>query len=257
MRRWRSALCLLLFLAPPALVRGHDSKCRLEVRDGVPGSRTQLLHSETGRRFRFVYLGSDGVIEYCLLPGGDFWGPVNVKLDRIPVAHVLVGAGPVFSTEPAAVRLIEARAEGERARARWEVLLDGEAAEVESSLELRGRSLRVEYFARGAEVTAISLGRLTDVASPELIDTGRGGSACPSRALKSTGVRTFFASLLTCFPGAGVRRAVPGGIRGDEVWLGGEIQFPEPSPEGYGATGVLTISRIFGDVLPRGCAEPR
>jgi hypothetical protein len=250
-------VCLTLVAFPPA-VRAADSSCRPEVGNGAPGSRTQLLHATPGGRFRFLYLGSDGVAEYCLLPGRDFWGPVNVKLDRLPVAHVLVGAGPVFPSEPDSVRLVEAWPDGEKARARWEVLFEGESVEVESSLELRGRSLWVEYVARGAGVAGVSFGRLTDVAAPEFIAPPAAGPACPSGVLKATGPRTFFASLLTCPPGAGIERADAEILSGGEVLLGGNtVRFAKTPPEGYRATGVLTLSRALRDVLPETCDEPR
>ncbi len=128
-----------------------------------------LLHTEKGSRFRFLYKGRDGVLEYCLEPGGEYWGPVIVKLNSIPVATALVDAGPNFSEPLEGLRLLRAWSDGDVARAEWSGLHEGEDVTVESSIRLWQKSLVVDFSCRGGHATGLSYGRLTKVREPELI----------------------------------------------------------------------------------------
>ena len=157
---------------------------------------TQLLHTENGKRFRFLYKARDAVIEYCLQPGENYWGPVIVKINRTPVADVLVDAGPVFTEELTDLHLVRSSQDGEVARAEWQGSLDGETVLIQSAMRMWQKSLVVDFICKSGKATELSYGHFRGVEDPELIQLpfmNYGGHHL--NVLMSRGVRPFFASV--------------------------------------------------------------
>lgn len=219
---------------------------------------TQVLHSEKGKRFRFLYTDSEGVMEYCFEPGKNFWGPVMVKINRIPVAGMLVDSGPVFQVPPRQVRLTRSWVDGERVRAEWRVESDGWTSRIRSSLRLWRKTLEVHFSIEGGTPTGLSVGHFTMLAGPKIVPTQElKSSPCPLSILTSRGVRPFYASVLPAEqPSNGYRPFSVDKVQGEEAWLGGGYRRPLHNPiEQSSVTGsfYVTLSTSAEEVIPRSC----
>ncbi|UCF38720.1 MAG: hypothetical protein JSU96_07755, partial [Acidobacteriota bacterium] len=217
--------------------------------------RTQLLHTDRGKRFRFLYQGSDGVMEFCLEPGEQFWGSAIVKINRIPVGSVLWGAGPTFETKPEQVELIRAWADGETARAEWKVMVGGEEIPVESAMRLWQKSLVVDFICRGGSATGLSYGYLLDVAEPELLQIpymNYGGHHL--NVLMGKGVRPFFASIwMDWYRSNASEPFAIDEIRGEKIHLNGGVRYLEKTDgerNDLYERFFVTLSERFEDTLP-------
>jgi hypothetical protein len=216
-----------------------------------PGSgNVKLFHTDFGKRFRFVRTGGD-VMEICFQPDAWYWGPVNVKLNRIPVGNVLVGAGPHFEDPDARVKLVEARAEADMASASWTVLGKGTEAEVHSSFQVVDRTLVVDYEVRGGGLDSLSLGRFADLRDARLVSLK--GHGCPPSVLRVETVREFFAVQRVCLDSDRAGLTAASMIDSEGSWTGGEIRWKESNRGNFHARIYITISQNLSDVLPGSC----
>lgn len=205
----------------------------------VPGGagRVLLLHPASGSRMRLIRNAANGVTEYCLQPGANFWGPIIVRMGRIPIGTLMVGAGPVFDTPPRSVEFIESRTDGNGVRAWWKVeVSDGRSIGVESRMELVDTTLIVEFTLNGPGATGVSLGRFEDLSSWE--DEGDSGMAL-ERRMRGTGVRNFqAASLLES--ASGLLPALPD-RSSPQAWEIGAVRFVDGEAAVRTVTGKITI----------------
>ena len=215
---------------------------------------TQLLHTENGKRFRFVYKAHDAVIEFCLQPGENYWGPVTVKINRIPVADILVDAGPVFPEKPTDLRLVQSRKDGEVARAEWQGSLEGKKVVIQSALRLWQKSLVVDFICKGGKATELSYGHFSGVSEPELILLPfMNYEGHHLHVLMSQGAHPFFASVwMDWYLSNASEPYAIDEIRGEVVRLNGGVRY---IPKTDGARNDLyerffvTLSPLFEETL--------
>ncbi|KPL11803.1 hypothetical protein AMJ85_02945 [candidate division BRC1 bacterium SM23_51] len=216
---------------------------------------TKLAHSEAEDLYRFVYEGSDAVLEYEVRPGDTDWGPVRVKLGGVAVAEALVGAGPVFPKELRNLRLMRVTAKDDVLSVLWRGLLDEDVVFVESDMRLMQKSLVVDYICRGGFATELSYGHIAGVEQPELIILpylNYGGHHL--NVLMSRGAKPFFASVWMDWyrSNASAPYAVDK-ITSDQVRLNGGVRY---SPKTDGERNSLfervfvTFSPTFEETLP-------
>jgi hypothetical protein len=136
--------------------------------DGGAESFSNGLRTEGGA-FRFLYEGEDGVVEYLAVPGAEYWGPVEVRVDGATVARALAGAGPVFDPPSGAIRLVRAWEEADAARAVWEVETEEGRVDVESTMRILRKSLVVDFICRGGLAAELAYGRIIE----EVRDSGQ------------------------------------------------------------------------------------
>jgi len=193
----------------------------------APG-KSQLLFAENANRTRFVYTGTDGVIEYCLQPGKDFWGAVIVKVNRIPVATILDGAAPRFQSPIQSVRYLKRWADGEVLHAEWEVRLAGREHEVEGTLQLVGESMVVAYSSPTAPLLGVSFGPIQSMAGMEArVESSTPGSGCSAQFVILTGVEKLYASVIP-------------GDQADWDWSHATAATSDSDPGNPGPTAILT-----------------
>jgi hypothetical protein len=215
---------------------------------------TQLLHTENGKRFRFVYKAQDAVIEYCLQPGMNYWGPVTVKINRTPVADVLVDAGPVFTEELSDLQLLESSQDGEIARAKWQGTHNGEKVTIDSALRMWQKSLVVDFICKGGKATELSYGHFRRVKEPELIQLPfMNYGDHHLNVLMSRGVRPFFASVwMDWYLSNASEPYAIDEIEGENVRLNGGVRY---LPKTDGTRNdlyerfFLTLSPLFEETL--------
>ncbi len=193
-----------------------------------------LLHSAATERLRFVRNAPDGIMELCLQPGPDYWGPITLRLGRIHVGYLLAGAGPMLARRARSVSLKEVRTEGGVARAVWAVETDSGPIEVQSSLKLEDRTLVVGWSVRGEGVTGISLGRLETFAARE----ERSSDGGLAREVQVAGVRPFRARSVLEYSTAEAAALVPTSEHG---WEAGIIRFIDPAGRERQLVGRITI----------------
>jgi hypothetical protein len=219
-----------------------------------PG-RSQLLFTENGNRTRFVYTGPDGVIEYCLQPGQDFWGSVIVKVNRIPVVTILDGSAPRFDSDIEEVKFLRRWAEGETLHAEWAIRLKGREQRLEGYLRLLGKTLAVEFSSPGAPIFGASLGPIDPMAGMEARAASPGEDrGCPARLVTLTGIKTIYVSII---PGGGndwveeTGPSAPSGT-GEAASRLTTLRFAN-AQSGPDVRFFLTLSPAREEVLPAGC----
>ncbi|GAB4110326.1 MAG: hypothetical protein Kow001_11090 [Acidobacteriota bacterium] len=239
------ALLLLLYGLPILVQEGPVQPDRPSFSPGGGTPQVTLLHSASTDRIRFVRNAPDGVMELCLQPGPDYWGPITLRLGRIHVGYLLVGAGPVLAGRAQSVNLLDVRTEGGVARAAWTVETDNGPMEVRSSLELEDRTLVVEWRVQGEGVAGLSLGRLETFAGrEELRDPG--GS--PIREVRVSGVRPFRARSVLEYSTSAAAAPAPASEQG---WEAGAIRFVDSTGRERHLVGRITI-----DPGPEDVASP-
>lgn len=234
---------LLLLCGLPILVQeGPAQPDRPSFSPGGGTPQVTLLHSASTHRIRFVRNGPDGVMELCLQPGPDYWGPITLRLGRIHVGYLLVGAGPVLSGRAQSVSLREVRTEDGVARAAWTVETDNGPMEVKSSLELEDCTLVVEWSVRGEGVTGISLGRLETFAGREELRDPDGSAI---REVRVSGVRPFRARSALEYSTSEAAATAPASEQG---WEAGAIRFTDSSGRERRLVGRITIDSSTEDI---------
>lgn len=186
---------------------------------GGGGAHITAVHSRATGRTRLIRNSADFVLELCFQPGSDFWGPVTVRIGKLVVGNLLVGAGPVFEGTHSQVTLRETRVEDKVTHATWTVETGQGRVEVESSLHLRDRTLEVEYVVRGPGATELTLGRFTDLADPEMVESQDDAV----QAVRDSGFRTFFAGV-RLDPASEDEQVVAARISSVETWDMGGIR---------------------------------
>jgi len=216
---------------------------------------TRLEYSDTETIHRFIYEGSDARLAYEVRPGNRSWEPVVVKVDRVPVALALSGAGPVFPKELQNLNRVATSATGKILRAVWVGTLDGAEVRIESSLRLWQKSLVVDYICRGGFATELSYGQVTNLIQPELIALPylNYGSHHLS-VLMSRGPKPCFASIwMDWYRSNGSAPYAEDKIEGGSVRLNGGVRY---SPKTDGKRNDLyerffvTFSPTFEETLP-------
>ncbi len=194
-------LLLWTLVMASALQPAESELSRLLPQNQKAPGKSQLLFAENANRSRFVYTGTDGVIEYCLQPGKDFWGAAIVKVNRIPVATILDGAAPRFDSPIEAVRFLGRWAEGDTLHAEWAVRLVGREHQVEGTLQLIGESMVVGYASPTAPLLGVSFGPTQSMAGMEArLESSQPGTRCSAQLVILTGIKTLYVSII---PGSG------------------------------------------------------
>jgi len=132
-------------------------------------SSTQLIQTDSSNRVRFVYKGTDVVMEFCLEPGSRFWGPMIVKMNMRPVATVLLETGPVFRKKPTDIEFVKKWIEEKRLFALWKVHFLDSSIDVISSMELRSKNLVIDFRFSNERIKIFNYGAMTDLREPELL----------------------------------------------------------------------------------------
>lgn len=216
--------------------------------------RTQILHTDQGKRFRFLYQASDGVMEFCLEPSEVFWGSTIVKINRIPVGTALAGAAPTFETPIEGVQLIRAWVDGDTARAQWKGFVGGQEVLIESALRLWQKTLVVDFVCRGGSATGLSYGQITDIREAELLKVPLPASTQLVPVIQGGGVRPCFASVWGHPRDPSLAIPVEAGAHiEDGAWIGGGIRIlPDPSGKRSDLVErfLVTFSETLEETLP-------
>lgn len=216
--------------------------------------RTQILHTDQGKRFRFLYQASDGVMEFCLEPSEVFWGSTIVKINRIPVGTALAGAAPTFETPIESVQLIRAWVDGDNARAQWKGFVAGQEVTIESALRLWQKTLVVDFVCRGGLATGLNYGKITDIREPELLEVPLAALKKVFPVIKGGGVRPCFVSVWRHPNGSTQTEPVSAATRiEDGAWISGGVRIlPGPSNKRGDLVErfLVTFSELFEETLP-------
>jgi hypothetical protein len=217
--------------------------------NGEPEFETRLVSSSQESRFSLIYQGRDARIEYLLAPGDRYWGAVQVQLNGASIGKVMVGAGPVFSTEPEDLHLNRAWPEGDVVRAEWVGRVAGNQVSVESAIRLLQKSLVVDFTCRGGQAQELSYGKISDVEQPTLISMpflNYGGHHL--KVLMSGGASPFFSSVwMDWYRSNSSEPYATDEIQGNSVALNGGVRY---LPKTDGSRNDL-FERFFVTFSPR------
>jgi hypothetical protein len=138
----------------------------------LPTNRSTAFRNEIAQGsegFVFIYRGDDGVLEYSLTPGSQYWGPVAVRWNGAWIGTALTGAGPRFEPGAQSVSLVQVALQDGVVRGRWAVRRDSGVEMVESDLRIRQKSLVVDFRVLGGAAVELSYGRWQGVRDGSLI----------------------------------------------------------------------------------------
>jgi hypothetical protein len=194
-------------------------------------SKNQVIFTDRTDRVRFLYKGTDVVMEFCLEPNSWFWGPIIVKMNMRPIATILTDAGPVFSEKPASVEFLKKWVEENRLHARWKVQFSKSSTEIHSIIELRDKNLIVEYNYEGRWTKGFNYGDLTGLREPELLPILDQASSVPTPTLTCKGLKPFTVSFrIDSNSSSFGTRHLGSNISNNETWKLGRIDYdPFPS----------------------------
>ncbi|MEW6236773.1 MAG: hypothetical protein AB1656_15420 [Candidatus Omnitrophota bacterium] len=201
--------------------------------NGVEKFKTQMLFSKDMKRFRAIYSATDIVLEFCWSPGEAYWGPIQAKMNRIPVADILAEAGPVFSEKLKDMHLTQCEMKDETAHAEWKGKLGDKEIAVESSIRLWQKSLVVDFICRGGDAVELSYGKFLNVREPELMQLpfmNYGGHHL--NVLMSHGIEPFFASVwMDWYRSNASAPYAADKIENGEIFLNGGVRY-QPKTDG-------------------------